>query len=249
VGSTLRMLGIDTARPSGLVSDGLVFATNLVFLTPATGWLESLVQRTFGDDDPVAGHQLAIWLTVVVALQAAGAFLKRRPLQSRLKGSNPLGGATLWLLLFNYILTLLIMSTIVATVWDQESPWPIFVVLIAAVIPTYLINRALSPVERRARVPFLDAPWIERVADLFLLTYVVTNTMFFNLLTGFKATPPASIGDVITHLLSLFVVLFIVLLWYLPPRMLFLVEEARDRGAWLRMLIAMSPIAFRWVVG
>ena len=73
--------------------------------------------------------------------------------------------------------------------------------------------------------------------------------MFFNLLTGYKAAPPASLGDVITHLLSLFVVLVIVLLWYLPPRMLFLVEEARDRGAWLRMLIAMAPIAFRWVAG
>jgi len=245
------MLGINIARPSGLVSDALVLATNLLFLTPAAGWLETLVQRALGQDDPIADRQLAIWLIAVVALQCVGAYLKRRPLQSRLRGTRPLGAASFWLLLFNYILSLLIGFTIVSLLgWTgEDSPWPIFVVPVAAGVPTYLIHRALSPVKGPARASFLDAPWIEWVADLFLLTYVVTNTMFFNLLTGFNATPPASIGDVITHLLSLFVVLFIVLLWYLPPRMLFLSEEARDRGAWLRMLIAMSPIAFRWVVG
>lgn len=78
------------------------------------------------------------------------------------------------------------------------------------------------------------------MADLFLLTYVVTNTMFFNLLTGYRAAPPASFDDVVTHLLSLVAVLVIFFLWYLPPRLLFLVEDKWDRAAWLRTAIVMA---------
>jgi hypothetical protein len=53
----------------------------------------------------------------------------------------------------------------------------------------------------------------------------------------------------VTHLLSQFVVLAIVLLWYLPPRLLFLVEDLRDSGTWAGIGLVTTPIAFRWVVG
>src|SRR5947209_1641101 len=82
VDANLRTSSMVTTRPmvsrrlSGVVSDALVFATNLVFLTPAAGWLESLVQRSLGQDDPVAGRQLATWLGAIVVLQALGAYLK-----------------------------------------------------------------------------------------------------------------------------------------------------------------------------
>ena len=122
-----RRLGYKDGSYSGLVSDALVFVTNLIFFTPVAGWFESLVQRSIGQDDPVAGRQLAIWLLIVVVLQAAGAYLKRRPLQSRLKGARPLGGASFWLLIFSYILNLLIGFTIVSLLgWTgEDSPWPI----------------------------------------------------------------------------------------------------------------------------
>src|SRR5207237_1829918 len=128
--------------------------------------LESLVRRSLDQDDAASGRQLATWLCAVVALQAAGAFLKRRPLQARLKGARPMGGATAWLLLFNYILSLMIGFTIVALLgWTgEDSPWPIFVVPAAAAIPTYLIHRALAPVKRAPRIPWLNTPWIESVA-------------------------------------------------------------------------------------
>jgi hypothetical protein len=249
-----RRLGLAPGQHGGGVSDLLVFATNLLFLTPLPQGLASLVQRSIGGDDPAAGRQLALLLGAVVVLQAVGAFLKRRPLQARLgekAGANPLGCAATWLLLFNYILSLLILVTIVALVpaLNDAEPWSAMAVMVIAAVPTYLVYRALSPVKPGHTPSVLDSPPVEWVADLCLLTYVVANTMFFNFLTAFKASPPASLGEVVNHLLSLFVVLAIVLLWYLPPRLLFLVEDFRHPGTWWRMALVMAPIAFRWVVG
>ena len=236
------------------MADLLVLATNLVFLTPLPQGLASLLKRSLFDNDPVAGNLLALWLGTIFVLQTAGAYLKRRPLQARLarlQRTDGLGCLTMTLLLFNYILSLLILITITAVepaLTDLE-PWTIFAVMIIGAVPTVLLYRAIMPGKPPKPSPWLDSPQAEWVADVFLLTYVVTNTMFFDLLTGYQATPPASFEDVVAHLASLVAVLVLFFLWYLPPRLLFLVEDKWDRGAWFRTAVVMAPIAFRWVVG
>lgn len=249
-----RWLGLAPGQHGGGVSDLLVFATNLIFLTGLPQSFESLVQRSIGGDDPAAGQGLALLLGTVVLLQAAGAYLKRRPLQARLAregAARPMGCATTWLLLFNYILSLLVLITIVALVpaLNDAEPWSAMAVMVIAAVPTFLVYRALSPVKPGGAPSVLDSQAVEWGADLCLLSYVVANTLFFNFLTAFKASPPATVGEVVNHLLSLFVVLAIVLLWYLPPRLLFLVEDFRVPGTWWRMGLVMAPIAYRWVAG
>lgn len=249
-----RWLGLAPGQHGGGVSDLLVLATNLVFVTPAPRGFESLMQRSLLGDDPVAAEQLALLLSAVAVLQAVGACLKRRPLQARLARegkTRPMGCTTAILILFNYILSLLILITIVALVpaLSDSEPWSAIAAAGLAVIPTYLVYQALTPVRRAEPHSWLDSPKVEWVADLFLLTYVIANTMFFNLVSGFQASPPASFEEVVNHLLSLFAVLVIVLLWYLPPRLLFLIEDFKDSAAWIRIGVVMAPIAFHWVVG
>ena len=249
-----RRLGLAPGQRGGGVADHLVLATNLVFLTPLPQGLESLMQRSLLNNDPVAAQQLALWLGAIFVLQAAGAYLKRRSLQAHLAKRGPatgLGCPAMGLLLFNYILSLLILITIIALVPALSDAEPVSAIaaMFIAAVPTVLVYRAMTPSRQARPTSWLDSPQVEWVADFFLLTYVVTNTMFFNLVTSYKASPPASFDDVITHLLSLVAVLVIVFLWYLPPRLLFLVEDHQDRGTWIRMAVVMAPIAFHWVVG
>jgi hypothetical protein len=131
-------------------------------------------------------------------LQAIGASLKRGPLQARLThqgGVRPAGCVSTWLLLFNYILSLLILITIVALVpastmrsrgqrwrpWSLPSSRPIS------------STAQLTVVKHGALPSRLEAPPVEWVADFCLLTYVVVNTLFFNLVTSHKERrPPVS---------------------------------------------------------
>jgi hypothetical protein len=248
-----RRLGLVPGHYGGAIADLLLLATNLIFLTPVAGWFESLVAGAIGADDPVAAQRLAYWLVAAVVLQAIGAYLKRRPLHARLARLKPapMGCASTWLLIFNYMLSLLILITIVALLpWATAAqPWSSIAVIFVAMVPTYLVYKAMSPPRRPEPPSPLSSSRVEWVADLLLLTYVITNTLFFNVLTGYRAAPPASFGDLVTHLLGLFVVLFIVLIWYLPPRLLFLVEDFQDRATWIRIGVALSPVAFRWVIG
>ncbi len=248
----VRWLGLAPGQRGGGIADLVLLATNLVFLTPVAGWFGSLVAGAIGDNDPLASRQLALLLSTAVVFESAGAYLKRRPLQARLAQSKhgSAGCATTWLLLFTYILNLLIGITIVALLGlSQDSPLPIFAAAVLAFVPVYLFHRALSPPKAQPHPSWLDSPQAEWCADLFLLAYVVVNTLFFNLLTGYKASPPTSFDELFTHLLSLFVVIGIALIWYLPPRLLFLVEDFQERGTWIRIVVAMSPIALRWVLG
>ena len=248
VNELARRLGVKRGNYGGLAADTALFLTNLIYLTPASAWFESIVGRVFVDNDAAAARQLGILLSAVVVLQCAGAYLVRRPLQAR--SPKDMGGLGTVLIFGNYILSVLILITIVVCFgWSGDNPLPFFAAGVLAAVPAYFFYRALQPLRHPTTGRWLASPAVEWVADLCLLSYVIANTMFFNLLTGARATPPASIGDFVNHVLSLFVVLVIVLIWYLPPRQLFLAEDFRDRGTWIRMLVAMSPIAFRWLVG
>ena len=249
VNELARRLGVKRGNYGGLAADVALFLTNLIYLTPAAAWFESIVARVFVENDAAAARQLGILLSIVVVLQCIGAYLVRRPLQAR--SPKDMGGLGTVLIFGNYILSLLILITIaVCFGWAQDSPLPALLAGVVAGIPTYLVYRALQPVRNpRGGKTWLSSPAVEWIADVCLLSYVIANTMFFNLLTGSRATAPASIGDFVNHVLSLFVVLAVVLIWYLPPRQLFLAEDFRDRGTWIRMLVGMSPIAFRWLIG
>ena len=41
----------------------------------------------------------------------------------------------------------------------------------------------------------------------------------------------------------------VVLLFYLPPRLLFLVEDYRYRATWISMTLAIAPVAYRLIFG
>lgn len=237
----------------GLVADLLLFGTNLLFLTPIAAWITLRVQNAVTSNDPSVARILAAVLALVVVLQAVGAFLKRGPLQARLaqRGvSSNMGCLGIVLLMFNYILTLFALAAILTLMGYtvESNPIPLFAVIALAVVPTYLVQRALSPM-RSTRKQVRTSPHVEWVADALLLPYVIANTLVFNYITSITGTRATSFEGEVMNLSSMVLVVFIVFIWYLPPRLLFLVEDYRDLGTWIRIVVAMAPVAWRWAMG
>ncbi len=238
---------------AGLVADLLLFGTNLIFLTPVAAWITSRVQEVVTSDNALAARSLAAVLGLVVVLQSIGAFLKRGPLQARLKerGINSnMGFLGIVLLMFSYVLTLFALAAILTLTGytAASTPIPLFVVVALALVPTYLVHRAMSP-PRTPEPPRRDAAQVELVADALLLPYVIANTLLFNYLTSITATKATTLEGEALNMASMVLVVFMVLIWYLPPRLLFLVEDYRDIGTWIRIVVAMAPVAWRWAMG
>jgi hypothetical protein len=156
------------------------------------------------------------------------------------------------LLLFNFTLSLFILATIFALFGgggDESSIWLLIAGLAVSWIPTYLVARAITPRPPSGKKSWLDSPQAELAADALLLPYVIANTMVFNYVVSAAATKATTVEELLLHIVSLVFVVFIVMMWYLPPRLPFLAEDFRDRGTWIRMLVAMAPIAYRWAIG
>jgi hypothetical protein len=41
----------------------------------------------------------------------------------------------------------------------------------------------------------------------------------------------------------------VILLFYLPPRLLFLVEDYKYPATWISMTLAVAPVAYRLIIG
>lgn len=236
----------------GLIADFALLATNLIYVTPVGQWITSFVGGVINSNDQFAERILALVVSVVLVAQAVGAFLKRAPLQARLARqgvSSDMGCFGMLLLLFNYTLTLFALASILALTGftPEVSPIPLFLAIALALVPTYLVGRALTPLSKPEKAH--ESPGVELLADALLMPYVIANTLVFNFITSFSAPRATTFEEHVFQGLSAVLVVFAVLLWYLPPRMLFLVEDYRSRGTWIRIIVAMLPVAWRWSVG
>lgn len=235
----------------GLIADVALFATNLIYVTPAGLWITSFVEGAINRNDQFAERALALLLSLVVVAQAAGAYLKRAPLQARLAKqglSSDMGCFGMLLLLFNYTLTLIALASILALTGftPEASPIPLFLAVALALVPTYLVGRALTPPPNPDKAP--KSAGVELLADALLMPYVIANTLLFNFITSFSAPKATTFEEHVFQGLSAVLVVFAVLLWYLPPRILFLAEDYRSRSTWIRIIVAMLPVAWRWSI-
>lgn len=111
---------------------------------------------------------------------------------------------------------------------------------------TWLVYRYFSPPKRPPESAFLRDPRSEILGDVLIFTNMLIFQLFWNLFSYYAPPRPDGVFDVFSRLVMLF---FIALLIYFPPRIFYLVEDARKRRTWAMILLANSPVIFRVIVG
>lgn len=201
--------------------------------------------------DFVSSPYFSYWMLAALVLYAAGVWLKQLPLYYRINrsGNSPetvpltlflvIGHWIIFLVVFIFAETAIrkILGIPPENVKDAAKGTFMFSSMIVATFITYLVFR--SPAKMKKRVG-LSAQYLfrrELIADIFLLTAVSILSFVFwekGIIKLLTYKPTASVGDV----WFLFIFLAIAyILFYLPLRYLFLVEDHFSRKTWRRMLL------------
>jgi hypothetical protein len=61
--------------------------------------------------------------------------------------------------------------------------------------------------------------------------------------------PASGLGDLAERALGFLILSPVILLFYIPPRLLFLVEDWKYRATWISMTLAVAPVAYRFIIG
>ena len=235
---------IELAQRRGVVFDIAAFLANMFLAWP----LVSLVKRTQGDDPIFSGLLLAACF-----LQAAGAYLKRRPLHARMATrGTPEMGAPGYIL----FLTLSIMHYAVFTMCVMVGCAGLgmngllgaaepFIVLGCALIPTGMAIAALIP----PRVKEEPAPSLrarETAADILIyLSTVVILAWWDGFMVEYLAT--ANIPNILMSILLVILTTVPFAIFYLAPRMVLLREDYTRVQTWINAAIVMLPLASRLI--
>jgi hypothetical protein len=246
-----------------LLLDILVFLFNLFLMRFLTGLFIGVFKEVSAEN-PLA--QLALGLTFVGMwiLPAAGAVLKRWHFHQRLKAQGKkveseetaLAGC-LFNPIFYFCLNLLLTSAVFASLGqflfgprgtDNVAVFVpfIFIGMFLTIIQTYLIYRYFIPPKKPPKLQFLLTPQSEALGDVCLFVNMILFQVFWNMLTFAGLPHPSGLGEFVGRL---FVLCFLALLIYFPPRMFYLAEDIQRRRTWLTMLLANSPVIIRVLIG
>jgi hypothetical protein len=247
----------------GLLLDVVIFIANLFLLRMLSGYVLDLFARADKNDDEAKFILLMACIAMWV-LPAAGAVLKRWHFHKRLRDEHKkddfLGstvGGCLFNPLFYFCLNLVVMSAIVAGVGQQlvgnkgmDSGLvfvpSIFLGLGLTIFQTYLIYRYFSPPKKPPKSGFLLSPESDLIGDICIFGNMILFQTGWNMLTWASF---GRVGSVFEFFGRLFVLLFLALLVYFPPRIFYLAEDIHRRRTWLTMLLANSPVIFKVLIG
>ena len=234
----------------GLLFDLAVFVVNVFLIRLLTRHIGRLLSLTFLSDDPQASRTLLIIISAACAAQLVGACLKRRPLQARLLAQHD-SGASLFgcVMILHFALTLITSAAIVALLLPNSSGGLSVLVFFLCLIPTALVWRAMMPYKQPPEPDWRNSHGAEVVADLCLFAYMLVNLAVWNTLTAGSNVRATGVGDVFSRALGFLLLSPVILLFYLPPRLLFLVEDYRYPATWISMTLAVAPVAYRLIIG
>jgi hypothetical protein len=193
-----------------------------------------------------------IIICTACAAQLIGAALKRRPLQARLlarhDGSDSASGFGC-LMILHFALSLVTSAGIIALLPSESSGGITVLVFFLSMIPTALVWRAITPYKKPPEPGWLNSRWVEAAADLCLFAYMLVNLAVWNTVTAEANLPASGLGDLASRAMGFVLMSPVILLFYLPPRLLFLVEDYKYRATWISMTLAVAPVAYRLVFG
>lgn len=234
----------------GLIFDLAVFASNVFLVGLVTRPVVRLLSLTYLKDDPHAARALLYVVSTASAAQLVGAWLKRRPLQARLlRRGEGVPGAFGCLLIFHFALTLVTNAGLTALISSEPSSAAVVFVFFLSMVPTALVWRAITPYGKPPAPDWRNSRAAEAVADVCLFAYMLVNLAVWRAMTSGANLPAASLGDLAERALGFIILSPGVLLFYIPPRLLFLVEDYKYRLTWLSMTLAVAPVAYRLIFG
>ena len=234
----------------GLVFDLAVFVFNVFLVRLVTRHVGRLLSLTYLRDDARAARSLLILVSFASAAQLVGAWLKRRPLQARLLArGEDIPGAFGCLLILHFALTLVTSAGIAALLPSEPTGGAVVLVFFLSMIPTALVWRALTPYKQPPAPDWRSTRAAEVVADLCLFAYMLVNLAIWNTVTAGANLPASGPRDLFERALGFVLISPVILLFYIPPRLLFLVEDYKYRATWISMTLAVAPVAYRLIYG
>jgi hypothetical protein len=234
----------------GLLFDLAVLVVNVFLVRFLTRHIGRLLSLTFLSDDPQASRTLLIIISAAFAAQLVGACLKRRPLQARLLAQHDSGESPFsCLIILHFALTLVTSAAIIALLLPKASGGSMVLVFFISMIPTALVWRAMTPYKKPPDPDWRNSRGAEIIADLCLFAYMLVNLAVWNTVTAGSNVRAAGVGDVFSRALGFLLLSPVILLFYLPPRLLFLVEDYKYRATWISMTLAIMPVAYRIIIG
>lgn len=234
----------------GLLFDLAVFVVNVFLIRLLTRHVGRLLSLSFLSDDPQASRVLLIIISAAFAAQLVGAGLKRRPLQARLlaqhdSDESPFG----CFIILHFALTLITSVAIVALLMSQASGGITVLVFFLSLIPTALVWRAMTPYKKPPPPDWRSSRAAELVADLCLFAYMLVNLAVWNTLTAGSNVRATGVGDLFSRALGFVILSPVILLFYIPPRLLFFIEDYKYPATWISMSLALAPVAYRLIIG
>jgi len=248
----------------GLVLDLVVTAFNLILSEPARRLLALAFEGT-ASDAPVRPLLLIGVLVAMFLLPACAATLKRWHTHRRLAAAAAAEGRSYDGLhlgcffnpIFYFVLTLVIGSAIAATVMplvagpraaDDTGPFifGIALVLTGSVLQNFVVFRYFSPPARPPRSPLLRSRASDLIGDLCIYLNMLLFQVIWIVVVSAPFGPPTGIEDVFGRI---FFISFAAMLLYLPPRILYLAEDAGRRGTYVTLLLANASMIFRLLTG
>jgi hypothetical protein len=234
----------------GLLFDLAIFVFNVFLVRLLTRRVGGLMLQTYLQDNEQAARTFFYIVTAAMAAQIVGAALKRRPLQARMaargeKASDNFG----CLLILHFALTLVTGSAILALSPLEPSGGLVVLLFFICIIPTALVWRAMTPYGKPPAPDWRSSRAAELVADLCLFAYMLINLAVWNTVTSGSAARVEGVGDFFSRLLGFVILSPVILLFYIPPRLLFLVEDYKYRFTWISMTLAVAPVAYHLIYG
>jgi hypothetical protein len=249
----------------GRLFDGLIILLETIifwFLGDVSAFVvDKASQGPSGEMNLEAILLAGLWVAAFGS-QMVGSWLKRLPLQRRLAQQTRGFQRGVWgclggLLLLLHFVWSLVNSALALTLLCRPSNEAVHVTcsvlgVVVSIVSTVLVIRALKPLPVSVEVKEPDAA-AERRADLFLFPGMILGALAFDFMATFWVQDvlleafreAASLGSLI---FGLFIYIFIFAIVYLPPRLLFLVEDYRSRWTWVGIgLVSVPPLAFFFV--
>jgi uncharacterized membrane protein YhdT len=257
----LHLADLFAKRNRGLLLDIFVFVLNVFLMRVLTRQVMNLFSQVSADE-PIVQLGLGLIFLAMWILPAAGAVLKRWHYHQRrrargitLESEETNLAGCLFNPIFYFCLNLVIASAIMASLGEfvfgrRFNSGAVFVpmifgILILTIVQTYLIYRFFSP-PKKPPSEFLRSPQSEMLGDVCIFLNMILFQVFWNMLTfhglGHPSGPVEFIG-------RLFILIFLALLIYFPPRMFYLAEDINRGRTWITMLLANSPVIFRVLIG
>lgn len=234
----------------GLLFDLAVFAFNIFLMRILTRHVGRLLSLTYLSDDPQASRNLLFVISAAFALQLVGAYFKRRPLQARLLARHESAPTAFGcLIVMHFALTLITSAAIMALSSVEPTSGLSVLVFFLSIIPPVLVWRAMTPYEKPPKPDWRSSREVEAVADLCLFAYMIVNLAIWNTLTSGSAMRASGVGDLFSRGLGFILMSPVILLFYIPPRLLFLVEDYKYPATWVSMILAIAPVAYRIIIG